>query len=584
MQGLSEFKERPPHEDARATSSFQLNAPRASPSLNPASLADLEPGTTVQVKARLVSFSYSQRRDRMGEKTVLNGTIEDKAFRIPLMSHRIFDLESGKVYLFKSAFVHEFPDSSIALILTEYSKVEEKPGENPSSYAWRPMIGNIERPAWSVSLSGIVTRIFPSSGLVKRCNGCLKVIYGDKCAKGCASEWSWDLRISCLLSDHTGSIRTLIARHMAARLLGRNVSEIMYVANSPGKRLELDGASGTISYKLGLPEKLEVKEIIVENASRLRAFEKLLITDGFNTAYSPIDSPLTIGQNEESSIRELDWKKDPQDFKIARKVIEKALEIKIVCQTKCPLVNGIFLLDSPQNLYDCEKAKLNIGFRKSLMLRGSDVILDIFTEARIQESVWDFVRWRRGTGASANAIEDYLVSRRSTVKIAPSGKLGIIKGILWYEAGKSPASDSDKRTFVEYWKDVYGADVSQEEIPLLRIQPADSSSVFTYPPSKVYFDESALPVTHALKKLLSRKKAEALDRARKIIESALSDFKIGSLEVACTPNSDSPSDVHHELLSETQRALFGKNLKARGQVVKYRDEMFFLPESSIEVN
>ena len=47
---------------------------------------------------------------------------------------------------------------------------------------------------------------------------------------------------------------------------------------------------------------------------------------------------------------------DPEDRKIIRRLIEKALEISIKRTTGNKMMHGIFLLDDPIPLYRCEKA------------------------------------------------------------------------------------------------------------------------------------------------------------------------------------------------------------------------------------
>lgn len=153
-------------------------------------LRDAQPGDYMNFKARLVSFSFRQIRDQAGEKTVMSGFVEDNTSRTSLVSHRLFDtIERDQVYLFKNALVHEFPDSSLALILTEYSRIEERCEDNRRDYYWHPTIGQVNRAIWSVYLNGTVTRIFPTSGLVKRCNSCRQVIYSGNDSE---SIWSDD--------------------------------------------------------------------------------------------------------------------------------------------------------------------------------------------------------------------------------------------------------------------------------------------------------------------------------------------------------------------------------------------------------
>ena len=552
-------------------------------------LGNVKPREYTNFKARLVSFSFREIKDKAGEKTILKGYVEDKTFRAPLISHRIFeDIERDRVYLFKSAFVHEFEDSSIALILTEYSRVEEKPEERSADYFWKPTIGEMKRAIWNVNLGGTVTRIFSSSGLVKRCNRCRQVVLHDCCPKGCTEGWSWDLRVSFQLSDHTGSIRTVLARHSVARLLGRSVSEILYAANSLRSELAPPKSDSGFSYSLEPPPEIQVNEAAVENASSLRSPDSLLVTEGFNLVYVPVGcaAPDEIkSSSTNQSIRNLEWRSDQQDSRIFRKLVERSLDIRIRNVTKCPLLNGLYLLDSPQNLYDCEKAKLYSGFKTKVRLSDGKLVIDFFPEASILESVFDFVKWRRARGASANTIENFLLEKRPAVLTAPSGRMGMIKGVVWSKAGETRTSPTDSRSLVDYWMQIYGLEIYPDETPLLKVQPfgSSSSTIFTYPPSTAFFDERALRVSPHLLKMLDRRRSSA--RARSVAESAISELKLGDCTLKkMDASSTSPSNAQVQIFAELERSLCGKNLSARGQVVKFGEGLFFLPDSLIEVS
>jgi hypothetical protein len=161
-------------------------------------LGDAEPKKHVTVNARPVSYSFEQIKDEIGKKTILKGTIEDHSARMPLRSHRIFSvLERDRVYSFSHAYVHEFPDSSVSLVLTENSRIKEVEvsQEEKLRYVWKARIGNLKRPNWNVVLSGFVTRINSTSGLVRRCNTCKQIIY-DACPNNCSTG-----SISCIMSE-----------------------------------------------------------------------------------------------------------------------------------------------------------------------------------------------------------------------------------------------------------------------------------------------------------------------------------------------------------------------------------------------
>ena len=140
-----------------------------------------------------------EKHDALGEKVVFTGLVEDTTFKIPFVSHRIsYPLIRDSVYRFHSAYVHEFPDKSLLLVITEHTKINPKNVEDIREFTWNPKIGAINRPVRNIYMNGTVSTIHGTSGLVKRCNKCKSLIYYDntKCSKECGMGWAWDLRIS----------------------------------------------------------------------------------------------------------------------------------------------------------------------------------------------------------------------------------------------------------------------------------------------------------------------------------------------------------------------------------------------------
>jgi len=577
-----------------------------------AQLSDAQSGHHVTVRARLVSFGFEQIRDQMGEKTILRGTIEDHSLRTPLRSHRIFtDLERGRVYSFSNAYVHEFPDSSLSLVLTERSRVKEVEvsREDVPRYVWKPKIGELRRPNWNIVLSGFVTRINPStSGLVRRCNSCKQIIY-DSCPRNCSSGWSWDFRISCDLTDRTGSIRMVLARYLASRVVGRSVSEILFAASSPGEGIEPAKSASHqriegIGYVLKPRGEIEVVEIPAERyySSDTRfssspfssSADSLAVVDGFNVVYpvnggSDQEVAPDVVNSEVSPRRKLDWKNDPQDARILRKLIVKSIELRAreLYKSSMTSANGILPVDDPMELFRTERAKLYQGFKVSVQSRGEDILVEASPRCSVLESVWDYANWRRGMGATARSIEATLKERRFSVVVAPAGRMGTIKNVLWDLAGRTKVSGSDRRTLVEYWSDVYGIEVDPEEIPLVQVQPMESRSTacFTYPPSQVYFDERVLPISTSLRKFITRKSLGLTKKVRDVMEGALSDLVIGDCKLEVnnsdtTPSSSNSSvDLRGALFGEIRERLMGMEIRARGEVTKLGDTLYFLPNT-----
>jgi hypothetical protein len=170
-------------------------------------LSELIPGKYVSVTARLVYLKTVDRQDPLGNKLIFSGILEDSTFKVPFVSHKItYPLIRNSVYKFYSAYVHEFEDKSILLVITEHTKIEPKNVEDYREFVWTPKIESIKRPVHNIALQGVITTIHSNSGLVKRCNSCKSILY-DSCPNNCTEGWGWDLRISSRLYDGSGSIK-----------------------------------------------------------------------------------------------------------------------------------------------------------------------------------------------------------------------------------------------------------------------------------------------------------------------------------------------------------------------------------------
>ena len=302
------------------------------------------PGQYVSVTARVVFLRTTERQDALGSKTVFTGLVEDSTFKTPFGSHRItYPLLRNSVYKFYSAYVHEFEDKSLLLVITEHTKIEPRNIEDYREFVWAPKIESIKRPVNSIALQGVITTVHCNSGLVKRCNNCKSILY-DSCPNNCPEGWGWDLRVSSRLYDGSGSIKMVLTKDIASRVLQKNLSELILLANQV-KPLHPNGSNGfqTSVCTIKILETIEVTEASVENASSssYRKSGKLIITDGRNLVFFPT--------NEEHSFTDYSPRQlnpsDPEERKIIRRLIEKALEIGVKKITEKKKTHGIFLLE-----------------------------------------------------------------------------------------------------------------------------------------------------------------------------------------------------------------------------------------------
>jgi hypothetical protein len=536
-------------------------------------LSDLTPGQYVAVTARIAYVKTSERTDALGTKLVFTGVLEDSTFKAPFVSHRIsYPLIRNSVYKFNSAYVHEFEDKSLLLVVTEHTKIEPKNIEDYREFVWTPKIESIRRPVHYIALQGVISTIYSNSGLIKRCNKCKSIIH-DSCPNNCNEGWGWDLRISSRLSDGSGSIKMILTKDIASKVLQKSLSELILLSGKPLPSTNTNQFQTSIC-SIKIPDAIQVIEAVSENISSYRKSGKLIVTDGHNLAYLPT--------NEEHHFVDFSTKQlrasEPEDMKIIGRLIEKALELSIKKITGHRRMHGIFLLEEPIPLYRCEKARLYLGFSTRVSIQDSGATIEWTPQAYVRESVLDYVQLRRERGASASAIDRFLTTYRNRVIVAPTGNYGSIVEVVMQKAGTHRVSDTDSRSLVEFWKQIYDVDIAPDEIPLLKVKMVNSESTFTYPPSMCFFaGGDSLVIPAGVQKFIETKKSTLKTRMDEVGNKAMRDLRIGDLCLGSATISEQKADLQTQLLQETRQRLFARNVSAWGSVLSVHDELWFFP-------
>ena len=149
--------------------------------------------------------------------------------------------------------------------------------------------GWVFRPVQNISLTGTITTIHNNSGLVKRCNGCKSLLYDDSCPNKCDQGWGWDLRVSSRLYDGSGSIKMVLTKDIASRILQRNLSELILLATqtkfAPENYTENRFLSSSV-YQIKVPDNVDVVEAVTESPSSYRKSDKLIVSDGRNLVFT----------------------------------------------------------------------------------------------------------------------------------------------------------------------------------------------------------------------------------------------------------------------------------------------------------
>jgi hypothetical protein len=590
-----------------------LPSPPPSPELkSQLTLSELTADKYVSTTARVVFLRTVERQDALGSKLIFSCILEDSTFKVPFVSHRIsFPLIRNCVYRFRSAYVHEFQDKSVLLIITENTKIEPRNVDDYREFVWTPKIESITRPVRNTTLQGVISTVHRNSGLVKRCNNCKSLIY-DSCPNKCNDGWGWDLRVSCRLYDDSGSIKMVLTKDIASNVLQKNLSELILNVTAPNSA-HINSANNLFQSSIStlkIPENIDIIEAVTDNPLSYRSSKQLIVTDGRNLVYFPVDLELNHLklQSCDHKVSEVNKRKlkssDPEDKKIMRRLIEKALDICIRNLTGKRMMQGIFLIEDPISLYRCEKARLYLGFSLRVTIKdpdnnvddadrvsacsespsGAKAVIETTPQAYVRESVLDYVNFRRQRGASANAVVKGLTTYRNKVVVAPSGSYGSVVDVIIRKAGSQIVSETDGRTLVEFWKQVYDIDISPDEIPLLRVKMMNSENTLTYPPSMCFFGKDTLLIPAGVQKFIEDKKATLKARIddvfKKIVQQQF--LKIGEtkLEFDEKSNTRSPNieeAIQSQLLEEIKQKLFGRNATALGSLMFVHDELWFFP-------
>jgi hypothetical protein len=518
-------------------------------------LAELEPGKYISTTARIAYLRTAERHDALGQKVVFTGVLEDSTSKVSFVSHKIaYPLIRDSVYDIHPAYVHEFPDRSLLLVITEFSKVESKNVNDIREYSWAPKIGTINRPLRNIYLDGTVSTIYSTSGLIKRCNKCRSLILYDstQCPNECGMGYAWDLRISSKLYDGSGAIKMVLTKDLAAKVLQRNLSQLILSA-SLNQSNQNDGTQpnnnpiSTLS--LEIPSTFDIMEAVLpENVSPsfYTRSDKSIVSDGRNIVYFPVNDNELKSKFVELNIKHLDVNgaESIEDIKIVRRLVDRAILMAIQNTTEKRMRHGIYLLEDPIALYRCERAQLYLGFSADIRIDTQQpyrhklqLTVELSPRAYVRESVLDYIRMRREAGATANAVIRMLLNYRNKVIVAPTGHFGSIVDVISTKAGNQIVSELDNRNLVEFWKQVYNIDISPDEIPLLKIKMLNSENTFTYPASMCYFGQESLYIPSSVQKFIEYKQSRLIPRIYDVVKKAAKDLKIGD-DIKIQPISD----------------------------------------------
>jgi hypothetical protein len=162
--------------------------------------------------------------------------------------------------------------------------------------------------------------------------------------------------------------------------------------------------------------------------------------------------------------------------------------------------------------------------------------------------------------------------------VAPTGNYGSIVEVVMRKADTHRVSDTDSRSLVEFWKEIYDIDIAPDEIPLLKVKMVNSEASFTYPPSMCFFaGGDSLVIQAGVQKFIETKKSTLKSRMDEVANKAMLDLKIGDLSLGSATITEQKADLQTQLLQETRQRLFGRNVSVWGSVLSVHGELWFFP-------
>jgi hypothetical protein len=386
-----------------------------------------------------------------------------------------------------------------------------------------------------------------------------------------------------------------LTKDLAAKVLQRNLSQLILQAslNQSHKDQSQLNNNSISTLSIEIPSIFDMVEAVLPDnvsASFYTRSDKLIVSDGRNLVYFPVNDTDLRTKFAELNVRRLDANgaESIEDIKIIRRLIERTLSMSVQNITEKRMRHGIYLLEDPVPLYRCERAQLFLGFSANIRIdthqqsrNKLQLVAELTPHAYVRESVLDYIRLRRENGATANAVIRMLLNSRNRVIVAPTGHYGSIVDVVSKKACNQLVSDRDNRNLVDFWKQVYNIEISPEEIPLLKIKMLNSENTFTYPASMCYFGNESLYIPASVQKFIEYKRSRLIPRIYDVIKRAVKDSKIGD-DIKIQPTSDvyrvnDVENIQRQILDETRQKLYGRNINAKGSIMYVHDELWFFP-------
>ena len=97
------------------------------------------------------------------------------------------------------------------------------------------------------------------------------------------------LRVSCRLYDGSGSMKMVLTKDIASNVLQKNLSELILSITAPNNAYINNNLFQSSIFTLRIPESIDIIEAVTDNPFSYRSSEQLIVTDGRNLVYFPVD-------------------------------------------------------------------------------------------------------------------------------------------------------------------------------------------------------------------------------------------------------------------------------------------------------
>ena len=96
-----------------------------------------------------------------------------------------------------------------------------------------------------------------------------------------------------------------------------------------------------------------------------------------------------------------------------------------------------------------------------------------------------------------------------------------------------------------------------------------------------YFGQESLYIPASVQKFIEYKQSRLIPRMYEVVKKAIKDLKIGDdieiHRISDIYRANDRENLQRQILEETRKKLYGRNVHAHGSIMYVRDEFWFFP-------